>query len=750
MATSEQLSLPPRRDIAPALLALTSRLAAAGDPSEVLDVLLEHCPSLLGADLVNVSLLDPDGDTLRLVSSRSTSLEVAEEFAAYPLDAPLPTRDAMAGEGRTVVLRSLAERDARYPALAGVEVAHEAFLVTPLRTARVRVGALGLGWLSSADLTDEVVAVSESVAELVASALERALAARDEMRARRRAQGALLKLQSLQQLTSDLAHTTDVREAGDLVAQSACDELGADAATIHMLDASGTWATQLATCGLDSEEVTRRTTWPVTDSDVALELLETGEPVVVRSRRERDERFPSFQARRITQQAWVTVLLTVGGRAVGIAAFGWDEPHDVDDDELVLLQALAGHAAAAIDRARLIEDEQAQRHRAERGRERLVLLSEVGRVLDSAADADRAVAMVRRAVLAGRADWCRFEGACDDAPVEPGSPLHSEEANAAAQTAAHERAVVAFTVLEDGRPSREGLAVPVRWSGPRPLVMLVAVEPGHELAESDRGAYEEVCRRLAARLDNLALLEEQTRIAERLQESLLPAPFPEVPWLTLGSAYEPADTSLDVCGDFLDVFEADDGDLVLVIGDVVGRGVEAAGLTGLARHTLRALAGDLSPDRALRRLNGTLLGTASRDEAPSLLTAACLRLRRTEGGARLTLALGGHCQPVLVQDGRVSLFGEPGTLLGAFDTVSHPLTTVDLAPGDVVVLYTDGVIEAKGAEVADQFGDERLIELLVEQTDHDPAHLAREVIGTVRRFRRSAPDDMAVLVVRID
>lgn len=233
----------------------------------------------------------------------------------------------------------------------------------------------------------------------------------------------------------------------------------------------------------------------------------------------------------------------------------------------------------------------------------------------------------------------------------------------------------------------------------------------------------------------------------------MPAPFPAVPWLELGSAYEPAELSTDVCGDFFDVFPAADGDVVLVIGDVVGRGIEAAGLTGMARHTLRALAGDLEPDQALARLNSALLADAAASDTQSLLTAACLRLRRTPTGAALLLGLGGHCQPVVVREGHALLVGTPGTMLGAFAEVTHPLTAVDLLPGDLVVLYTDGVIEAKGDDGMSrddlQFGDERLLEVVGRHADADPQELADAVVATVRAYRRSAPDDMAVLVARI-
>jgi serine phosphatase RsbU (regulator of sigma subunit)/GAF domain-containing protein len=745
-------STPPTRDpvIAAGLLQLTARLAAASDPSEMLDVMTDECAVLLGVDLVNISLLDADGTTLRLVASRSTPFEVAEEFATYPLDAPLPTRDALADDGGTVVLRSLAERDERYPALKGVEMEHHAFVVTPMITSRVRIGALGLGWHSADDLTDDLVAACEETALICAAALERSLAARAEMRARRSAERAVIRLQMLQSLMTDLAHTTDVHEAGEIIVDRACHSLGAQAATIHVLDADQVWATQIATSGMESPQIRYRTRWPLAESDIGEEVLRTGETVVVRSRRERDERFPSFIRRGITQQAWVALPLKAGGRAVGIAAFGWDAPRDPDVDDLALLEALGSHAAAAIERARLIETEQEQRQNALRGSRRLVLLSEVGRVLDNAHDRDEAFALVRLAMLDDHSDWCRFVGGTVPNDSEQVSPLDDPAALEAAHSAVRTSDIVPFTVLREGAPHADGLAFPVR-SALEPTALLVARDISRPYTEADRGTFDEAVRRLSNRLDGLRLLDEQTRIALRLQESLMPAPFPVVPWLDLGSAYAPAELSTDVCGDFFDVFAADDGDVILVIGDVVGRGIEAAGLTGMARHTLRALAGDLAPDRALKRLNTALLTDAASSDKQSLLTAACLRLRPTPEGATVVMGLGGHCQPVVVRDGSARLVGTPGTLLGAFDDVVHPITTLDLRPGDLVVLYTDGVIEAKGDDGGsdDQFGDDRLLDVVARHAGHEPQQVADAVLDTVRSYRLSAPDDMAVLVARI-
>jgi serine phosphatase RsbU (regulator of sigma subunit) len=185
---------------------------------------------------------------------------------------------------------------------------------------------------------------------------------------------------------------------------------------------------------------------------------------------------------------------------------------------------------------------------------------------------------------------------------------------------------------------------------------------------------------------------------------LLPPELPNVPGWGFRSLYLPAGGETDVGGDFYDVFPTAAG-WMAVMGDVVGRGPAAASLTAMGRYTLRT-AGSLvgTPTMGLARLNENL--RARGDMA--LCTAAVVLLREDGGDASLVCA--GHPLPYLVRDGEARPVGRTGPLLGAFEQGHWLAATLDIRAGDVLVLYTDGVLDARGPD--SRFGDERLQQTL--------------------------------------
>jgi serine phosphatase RsbU (regulator of sigma subunit) len=199
--------------------------------------------------------------------------------------------------------------------------------------------------------------------------------------------------------------------------------------------------------------------------------------------------------------------------------------------------------------------------------------------------------------------------------------------------------------------------------------------------------------RVASSLDNRRLAELQRDIAHTLQRSLVPDHLPDIPGAEVAVRYWATGEATEIGGDFYDVFAVDDTTHAVVVGDVCGKGPQAAAVTGLARHTIRANAwrGD---DHAavLKHLNTALL----RSRSGTLCTVAYATLTPTGTGTRFTVACAGHPLPVLVRaDGTASAVGQHNLLLGGFDTVSAMTTTVELAPGDTVVLYTDGATDVR-------------------------------------------------------
>jgi len=189
------------------------------------------------------------------------------------------------------------------------------------------------------------------------------------------------------------------------------------------------------------------------------------------------------------------------------------------------------------------------------------------------------------------------------------------------------------------------------------------------------------------------LLADQARVAQQLSSSLRPAALPEVPGLDLAACFRPAGSGREIGGDFYDVFPVGD-EWVFSLGDVSGKGAQAAALTANARYTLRALAmSGHRPAEALRRLNA-LLGDQQEEE--TYLTLVHGRLRTTADGVRATLALGGHPQPLAVRaGGGVEPVGVPGAVIGLLPDVDVTDAEVHLRTGDSLVLFTDGVSEAR-------------------------------------------------------
>ncbi|MFC5380831.1 PP2C family protein-serine/threonine phosphatase [Aquipuribacter nitratireducens] len=240
--------------------------------------------------------------------------------------------------------------------------------------------------------------------------------------------------------------------------------------------------------------------------------------------------------------------------------------------------------------------------------------------------------------------------------------------------------------------------------------------------------------------------ERFRRLARTLQDSLLPPVLPDVPGAEIAARYLPGSEVVDVVGDFYDVFQTGEHGWALTVGDVCGKGVEAATVTALARYTIRAAAVTrTSPSSVLRLLDEAL--RRQHPDSERFVTAAYLALRLEDGACRLTVSLGGH-PPALCRraDGTVEPLGEPGMVLGVFEQPMLSDAATVLHPGDSVLLYTDGVTEAR--HEGEQFGEQRLVEVL-RGCDGPAADTARCVEEAVLAFAQRQSDDTAVLVVRV-
>ena len=393
------------------------------------------------------------------------------------------------------------------------------------------------------------------------------------------------------------------------------------------------------------------------------------------------------------------------------------------------------------------------------------LLAEAGHALSSSLEYEQALQQVAELVVPGLAGWCAVVLRGDVDALDLVAVAHPDPARAAdgrdvadevlarlggrAATAAvlARRSPSVVPALRNELLARIGLdrelservhglrlgsllIVPLAVVG-RPsigLLVLAGGESGKRFDVADLTLARELGHRAAIAVENARLYRERSLIASTLQRSLLPPELPDIPGFRLAGSYQAAGEQNDVGGDFYDVFEVPGGWMVLV-GDVAGRGAEAAALTSLSRYTLRTagrlLGGSGRSARAAERRAPRAVGPVA---GQRVLRAAALRRR----AAAADLVLAGHPPAFHVRAGTPRPVGVFAPFLGAYEHGGWEATTVELDAADQLVLYTDGVIDAVGE--TERFGEERLAATL--RAARAPPTRWR---GSSRRCRASPP-----------
>lgn len=273
------------------------------------------------------------------------------------------------------------------------------------------------------------------------------------------------------------------------------------------------------------------------------------------------------------------------------------------------------------------------------------------------------------------------------------------------------------------------------------ILTLVSAESRRSFDEQDVELATELARRAAVAVENARLYTERSRIAGTLQDSLLPDPLPPMPGWAAASLYRPAGQEDRVGGDFYEAMPLGEGSWLLVVGDVTGRGAAAASLTAMMRHTLRAIATFTgSATRALDKLNRDLVARPQL----SLCTAVCAVLTEREGAPTADIICAGHPLPVLVRNGDARCVGDYGPMLGAYADERFESQRVAIEPGDILILYSDGVLDAVGTR--ERFEAERLQRTVTASTG--AADAVHRIETALADFQVGAQhDDTAVLAV---
>ena len=474
-------------------------------------------------------------------------------------------------------------------------------------------------------------------------------------------------------------------------------------------------------------------------------------------------------------RSWMCVPLTARGRTFGAVSFVTSvSRRRFHEQDLTLALDLARRAAIEVDNAILYrEGEEAQR--------RLAFLAEASRLLSGSLDYDRTLKRISELAVPQLADWCVVDILEEDGTLTAVNITHSDPAKVEMARDLRRRYAPdphasrgSYQVIRTGEPElyreitdemlqesavdeehlrllrelqlRSALVVPLVARGKTlGTLSLALAESERSYGEREMAMAVDLATRAAVAADNARLYRFRSHIARTLQRSLLPPVLPPIQGMELTARYRPAEEGADIGGDFYDIIQLAEGEWGLVIGDVCGKGVEAAALTGLARHSIRATLRHGSDGVAAI----TVLNEEMRRQTvhPDFCTLAYAHLTQEDGRVEATVVCAGHPPPLVVRaSGKVERAGDPGTLVGIVEDIDLHPRSLSLGPGDTLFMYTDGLVEGM---TGDESAEVLLRGFLAQSAGSDVETLAAAVDREVSDRTPVARDDAAFLVARV-
>ncbi|WP_020524979.1 PP2C family protein-serine/threonine phosphatase [Catelliglobosispora koreensis] len=374
----------------------------------------------------------------------------------------------------------------------------------------------------------------------------------------------------------------------------------------------------------------------------------------------------------------------------------------------------------------------------------LTFLAEASELLAQSLDVQLTIALIPRLIVPRLGQWCALYTATDNGKLELAGAAHNDESALAHIKSSLDKLALEQTDTFSLLPgSLDGFTVPLIARGQRLGALAVGRHPDKRVDPDEIAIAEDISRRAALALENARTFEERRRVAQALQQTLLPPELPSIPGVSLGAEYVPTADGVDVGGDFYDIMPMPDGRWLLLVGDVSGKGVQAATVTGLVRDIIRVLVRDGRPLPAiLSTLNDTLFERRERH-----CTLALVAVMPGEEEAEISIYLAGHESPLLLRaNGDCGPAGEWGTALGLLPHVTCPETKFTLSDGDTLVIFTDGVTDRRRG--AAFFGMEGLRAATQRLTGYPADVVAAQLRLAALDFSNEPPrDDMALLVL---
>ena len=592
----------------------------------------------------------------------------------------------------------------------------------------------------------------------------------DQLTARARAWD---RLQLLQKVTAELAAATTVDAVARVVADNAAVQLGALAARVYVLDEHGVMRSR-AWHGRLGEAADRFDSFSIDEELPGAIVARTGRRVVLRHLGEIYRRFPSLDGYYPTDRSLLIQPVSVGSRVVALLGLTFDSNAIEESEQVAFVQSLADALAQALDRAQAIE-------RAEARAERLRLAADASLALNASLDFQATVDAVTNVLVPRLADWAVVQvlrdGRLDNAsilhpdpdkiawvrslegrwPVDMDAPTGAPAVVRTGQSEVYP--VLPQELIESGAVDEEHLAA-LRGMGLRSALVaplagrsgivgaltLIYAESGRHYSHDDLPLVEDIARRAAFAIETADTFREQSgrladvvQVAEAAQRAILTDVPPRIGAVALGATYRSSAAEATVGGDFFEAIPRADG-VRLLIGDVRGKGLAAVRTASLVLGAARAAADDLETiaevaadiDRRLRR--------HLTDED---FVTACFVEIAADG--TYTVVSAGHPAPLLVSRGElreVPVAPSPPLGLGAAPVA----TTGRLEPGDRILLYTDGLTEARTV-AGDFLSVERVVRPLLGMRLNDAL---ATILETLRTESRALDDDLALLAVEYD
>lgn len=530
---------------------------------------------------------------------------------------------------------------------------------------------------------------------------------------------------ALQAVTEALAAAVTLADVGSAVVRQGVVALSARAATVYALSEDGTSVELVASDGYPNEVTTAWTTIAIEAETPVTDAIRTREMIACRSLEEIAARYPWFDD---TEDSFVAAPLIAAGRAIGAVFIGslGSRP-----DDMTVVVSLARQAAQALDRAQLFEREQASAERLRRLQlvtaelSRAVTIDDVSRTcLEYAAAGVGALEglVVLRRDSAGAVAVAAALG--DDGP-------EGEVPAGAADPIARCMKLRSPVFADEG-----WLAFPLAGGA-------LALRPPstRRISNADREWLTTLVSQGAQALDRAGRYEMERSIAETLQRSVLPERLPALHGVELAARYLPGTVGVDVGGDWYDAIHLSDGRIGLVIGDVVGKGIQAAAMMGQLRNGLRAFAFEhTDPYEVVSRLGKLVDGMM---EVP-FATLAYLVVDRRSRSVRYVVA--GHPPPLVRSPDGTTIFLDGGRTLpiGVDPFLDFSAGEAAFDQGSTVLLYTDGLVERRGRPLDEGL---RLLAASATVSGDDPEGLVDSVLASLIG-NDERPDDIALLALR--